>query len=40
MAYQRIGGDGTDTYTGNALLKEFDIHYQIDEIGSKDEFTK
>ena len=29
----RIGGDATDTYTGAALLKEFDIHYEIDKLG-------
>lgn len=36
----RIGGDGTDTYTGTAKLCEFDIHYQVDSLGSLDEFTK
>lgn len=36
----RIGGDGTDTFTGTARLLEFDIHYEIDSLGSSDEFTK
>ncbi len=35
----RIGGDGTDTYSGDALLKEFDIHFEIDRIGSIAEDT-
>lgn len=26
--------------TGDVLLKEFDIHYQIDQIGSREEFIK
>lgn len=30
----RIGGDGTDTYNTDALLKEFDIHYEMDTLGS------
>ena len=37
----RIGGDATDTYNADALLKEFDIHYQIDTPGgSYDEYNK
>ncbi len=36
----RIGGEGTDTYTGDALLKEFDIHYEMDTLGSKQEYIK
>ena len=36
----RIGGDATDTYTGDALLKEFDIHYQVDGYGSRQELVK
>ncbi|MEI6850337.1 MAG: hypothetical protein WCK26_00025 [Candidatus Saccharibacteria bacterium] len=36
----RIGGDVTDTYTGNSLLKEFDIHYEIDTLGSRTESAK
>ena len=36
----RIGGDALDTYTGDALLKEFDIHYEIDANGSKTELSK
>ena len=36
----RIGGDTLDTFTGDALLKEFDIHYEIDTIGSRTELSK
>lgn len=36
----RLGNQGTDTYTGDALLKEFDIHYEIDGFGSDEEYTK
>jgi hypothetical protein len=36
----RIGGSDLDTYTGNALLKEFDIHYEIDTLGSREEYFK
>jgi hypothetical protein len=36
----RIGGDGTDTFTGVATLLEFDIHYQVDGFGSADEYLK
>jgi hypothetical protein len=36
----RIGGDGTDTYTADALLKEFDIHYEMDTLGSRQEYIK
>jgi len=36
----RVAGDASDTYTGDALLKEFDIHYQIDAMGSRQEFIK
>ena len=32
--------DGADPYTGEALLKEFDIHYLLDAFGSRQEFTK
>jgi len=32
----RIGNDGTDTYTGTAKLNEFDIHMQIDKLGTED----
>lgn len=34
----RLGG--SDTYTGDALLKEFDIHYQINSLGSREEYIK
>jgi hypothetical protein len=36
----RIGGDGSDTYNANALLKEFDIHYRQDGVGSDEEKSK
>lgn len=36
----RLGTDGADTYTGNACFLEFDFHYQIDSLGSEDEFVK
>ena len=36
----RIGGDVLDTYTADARLLEFDIHYRLDEIGSTEEYSK
>ena len=36
----RLGNDGADTYGANARLLEFDIHYQQDEPGSRQEFSK
>lgn len=36
----RKGADAADTMPGNATLIEFDLHYQIDAIGSIGEFTK
>lgn len=36
----RVGGDASDTYTADALLKEFDIHYEIDTLGSREEYVK
>jgi len=36
----RMGNDEDDTYTGDALLKEFDIHYQVDTVGSRAELVK
>lgn len=36
----RIGNDATDTYDYNTLLKEFDIHYESDTIGSREEYFK
>lgn len=32
--------DVADTYAGDAGLLEFDVHYQQDTIGSRDEYTK
>lgn len=40
LKISRLGGDGTDTYNADALLKEFDIHYQINSFGSDDEYVK
>lgn len=31
---------GSDPLSGNALAKEFDIHYQVDSLGSDTEYTK
>ncbi|MDB4786310.1 hypothetical protein OAG36_01100 [bacterium] len=36
----RIGGDGTDTYSADSRLLEFDIHYEADSVGSGLEFQK
>lgn len=35
----RLGPDGSDTYGADARLLEFDLHYQIDRIGSDNEFS-
>jgi hypothetical protein len=40
MKLSRVANDGTDTYTGEALLKEFDIHYEMDTLGSREEYEK
>jgi len=37
---ERVGGDASDTYVGDARLLEFDIHYQSDGNGSRLLFTK
>ena len=36
----RVGGDASDTYGADARLLEFDIHYQIDSMGSEAEYEK
>ena len=36
----RLGNAVADTYAGTAKLNEFDIHYEIDSLGSDDEFIK
>lgn len=36
----RVGADVSDTYGADARLLEFDIHYEIDSIGSKEEWAK
>jgi len=36
----RLGNDAGDTYGADARLLEFDIHYEVDSLGSLGEFTK
>lgn len=36
----RVGGDTGDTYAADALLKEFDIHFESDTFGSRNQFSK
>jgi hypothetical protein len=36
----RIGANAADTYAADARLLEFDVHYQIDSLGSEEEFIK
>lgn len=36
----RLGTDGADTYGIDALMLELDLHYQIDGLGSEQEYTK
>lgn len=40
MRLQRLGGDASDTFSGNAQLVSMDIHYQEDSPGSEAEFAK
>jgi len=40
MKLSRIGGDAADTYGADAALMEFDIHYQIDTLGSEQLYIK
>ena len=40
LKLSRIGGDSTDTYNTDALLKEFDVHFQINSTGSRQEYIK
>lgn len=40
MKLSRIGGDAADTYGADAMLLEFDVHYQVDSRGSVNPFTK
>jgi len=40
MKVSRIGGDVLDTYTADALFREFDIHYEMDTLGSRAILTK
>jgi len=34
------GGQGTDDFTGDAALLEFDIHFEQDTIASHEEYVK
>lgn len=36
----REGGDALDTFTGDAYLIEFDIHYLVDALGSEEDDAK
>ena len=36
----RLGASGTDTYVGDARFWKFDIHYQVDSFGSREEYLK
>lgn len=36
----RIGNDGADTYTSDAVLHEVDFHFQVNTPGSKQPFIK
>lgn len=36
----RIGGATEDTYGADARLLEFDVHYQVDSLGSEQEYIK
>ena len=36
----RVANDVSDTYNADALLREFDIHFQIDSTGSRQEYVK
>ncbi len=40
MLVSRLGSDPTDTFTGEAILNEVDIHYQLDALGSNEMLTK
>ena len=40
MKVSRIGGNAADTYGADCALMEFDIHFQIDTLGSEHLYTK
>lgn len=40
MKFSRIGSDGDDTYGADARMLEFDIHFEIDSLGSAEEFSQ
>lgn len=40
LKLSRVGGNAADTYGADAALIEFDIHFEIDSLGSDEEFVK
>ena len=40
MRLERVGGNASDTYGADARMIEFDIHYELDPGGSRQEFIK
>jgi len=36
----RVAGDAADTYDSDCIALEFDVHYQINSLGSEEEYTK
>ena len=36
----RLGDDLADDFTGNAIFLEWDVHHEIDSLGSKEPFVK
>ena len=39
LKLSRIGGNAADTYAADAEFLEFDLHYQVDSLGSANEFS-
>lgn len=39
-AFTRVGGDGSDSFTGKVCLTAMDIHYEVDTLGSREELSK
>ena len=40
MTHPKRVNDGDDTFTGSGILYEIDCHYQIDSLGSTQEYLK
>lgn len=40
MKLSRLGGNSGDNHSGDILLTEFDLHYQLDGFGSSTEYAK